>query len=157
LGILFKKGNKTFMPITLHPATPEDFPAMLELIKGLAEFQGTPEKVTSTVAQMQQDARYFEAWLAKENDMLVGMATYSYVYYSWVGKSIYLDDLYVKSEYRGQKIGKLLLEQLLKTAKEVQCKRVQWQVSEWNTGAIEVYKKLGATLHTGYYICDINV
>ncbi len=140
------------MPITLHAATPADFPAMLELIKGLAEFQGTPGKVKSTVAQMQQEARYFEAWLAKDYDTLVGMATYSYVYYSWVGKSIYLDDLFVKPEYRGQKIGKRLMEKLRETAQKEDCKCVQWQVSEWNTNAIEVYKQMGAELHEGYYI-----
>jgi GNAT superfamily N-acetyltransferase len=143
--------------MTLHPATKEDFPAMLHLIKGLAEFQGTPGKVKTTVGQMEKEARYFEAWLAKDGDTLAGMATYSYVYYSWVGKSIYLDDVYVKPEYRGQGIGKQLMEKLLETAKREDCKRLQWQVSDWNEHAIEVYKKMGAELHEGYYICDINI
>jgi GNAT superfamily N-acetyltransferase len=145
------------MPITLHAATPADFPAMLGLIKGLADFQGTPENVKSTVEQMQQEFMYFEAWLAKENESLVGMATYSFVYYSWVGKSIYLDDLYVLPAYRGQKIASLLMEKLLETPGIENCKRIQWQVSDWNTHAIEVYKKMGADIHEGYHICNLEL
>src|SRR5215471_10402538 len=101
------------MSITIRKATEKDFPAMLDLVKGLATFQKTPEKVTNTVEQMQEEKSLFECFVAEnEHNEIVGMASYSFIYYTWVGKSLYLDDLYVNESYRGQKIGSQLLNKI---------------------------------------------
>jgi GNAT superfamily N-acetyltransferase len=145
------------MSITIRKATEKDFPAMLDLVKGLATFQGTPEKVTNTIEQMREEKNLFECFVAEnESKEIVGMASYSFIYYTWVGKSLYLDDLYVKESYRGQKIGSQLLNKIFEVAKKENCKRVRWQVSEWNTNALNFYKKCGADIDEECCNCDFN-
>ncbi|WP_153796149.1 GNAT family N-acetyltransferase [Foetidibacter luteolus] len=145
------------MSIIVRPATEKDFPAILSLTKELAVFQQTPERVTNTVELMLQEKQYFNGFVAEnETGETVGMATYFFAYYTWVGKSLYLDDLYVKQEYRGSKIGSLLLKKIFETARLENCKRVRWQVSDWNKPAIEFYKKCGAELDEECINCDFD-
>jgi GNAT superfamily N-acetyltransferase len=127
------------------------------LVKELAVFQNSREKVTNTADQMLEEKDLFQCFVA-ENDQkeIVGIASYFFAYYTWVGKSLYLDDLYVKESCRGQKIGSELLRQIFEIAKTTNCKRVRWQVSEWNKGALDFYKKCGATVEEEYCICDFN-
>lgn len=142
----------------LRFATPDDFAAILSLIKELAEFENAADSVTNTVAQMQIEQEYFNVIVAETEDSeIVGMAMYYFVYYSWVGKSLYLDDLYVKQTHRGQQIGTKLLERLFEIARVENCKRVRWQVLDWNTLALELYKKLGAKVETEWLNCDFDV
>lgn len=145
------------MNITIREATENDFPAILALTKELAVFQHTPDKVSNTVALMNEEKNYFKGFVAEtETKEIVGMATYFFAYYTWVGKSIYLDDLYVKESFRGHKIGARLLTQLFETAKKENCKRVRWLVAEWNKPAIELYKKCGAEIESEFLICDFD-
>jgi GNAT superfamily N-acetyltransferase len=145
------------MSIAIRKATEKDFTAILELVKGLATFQGTPEKVTNTIEQMREEKNLFECFVAEnEKKEIVGMASYSFIYYTWVGKSLYLDDLYVRESHRGQKIGSRLLNKIFEVAKTENCKRVRWQVSEWNTNALEFYKKCGAEVDHECCNCDFN-
>ena len=78
------------------------------------------------------------------------------MYYTWVGKSLYLDDLYVKEAYSGQKIGSALLDKVIQFGKDNNCKRIRWQVLEWNKPAIDFYKKLGADLDGEWLNCDLE-
>jgi len=127
------------------------------LIKELAAFQNSPEKVINTVEQMKEEKNFFRCFVAEnEQKEIVGMASYFFAYYTWVGKSFYLDDLYVKESCRGQKIGTLLLRHLFEIAKTENCKRVRWQVSDWNKTALEFYKKCGAEIEEEYCICDFD-
>jgi GNAT superfamily N-acetyltransferase len=64
------------------------------------------------------------------------MALYFFAYFTWMGKSLYLDDLYVKESFRGNKIGSNLLKEIFEFAKQEKCKRVRWQVLNWNKPAI---------------------
>ena len=145
------------MSITIRQAVEGDFEAVLGLIKGLATFQQTPEKVLITVEQMIADKHLFNCLVAEnEQKQIVGIATYFYAYYTWTGKSLYLDDLYVPENSRGQKIGSLLLDKLFEIARAENCKRVRWQVSDWNKPAIEFYKKLGAFVDEEIYNCDFD-
>ncbi len=119
------------MNTTIRKAVEEDFTSILSLVKELAVFQKSPEKVTNTVEQMKEEKNFFRCFIAEnEQKEIVGMASYSFVYYTWVGKSFYLDDLYVKESCRGQKIGSELLKKIFEVAKNENCKRVRWQVSE---------------------------
>jgi ribosomal protein S18 acetylase RimI-like enzyme len=145
------------MEITIRKANESDFEDILSLIKELATFEKAPEKVTNSVQQMQLEKDFFHCYVAEnETKEIVGMALYFFAYYTWVGKSLYLDDLYVKESCRGQKIGSKLLVKIFEIAKEENCKRMRWQVLNWNTPAIEMYKKFGAEIQEEWHNCDFN-
>ena len=142
---------------SIRPATEADFEAILDLIKKLALFEKAPEKVTNTVEQMKGEQKYFQAWVAEKSDgEIIGFALFYYVYYTWVGKSLYLDDLYVKEAYRGHKIGSKLLDKVIEIGKQNACKRIRWQVLNWNTPAVDFYKKIGANLDNEWINCDLE-
>ena len=143
------------MNITIRKAEPEDFTTLFSLFREFAAFQNTPEKVLITPEQLLKDKDEFHCFVATVNERLVGFATWFAAYYSWAGKSVYLDDLYVSSEFRGYGIGKQLFDQVIETARELQCKKVRWLVSGWNKKAIEFYKLQGATVQEGEFICDL--
>ena len=134
----------------------QDFPAVLDLIKELALFEKAPEKVTNTVEQMQKEQDLFELFVVENNGEIVAMALYYFSYYTWVGKSLYLDDLYVKQEYRGNGIGQELIKELFKVAQKENCSRVRWQVLDWNQAAIDLYNKMGANLDGEWINCDFD-
>jgi len=141
----------------IRPATEQDFKAILGLIKELALFEKAPENVTNTVAQMKSEQDYFQAYVAEKDDgEIIGFALFYFVYYTWVGKSLYLDDLYVKEVYRGHKIGSKLLDKVIEIGKQNNCKRIRWQVLNWNKPAIDFYKKLGANLDDEWLNCDLE-
>jgi len=141
----------------IRKASEKDFPSILSLIKELALFEKAPEKVTNTVEQMNDESNLFHCFVAEtsENE-IVGIALYFFAYYTWVGKSLYLDDIYIKESYRGQKIGTELLKKIFEVAKNENCKRVRWQVLNWNTPAIEMYKKCGAEIDDEWINCDFD-
>ncbi len=142
---------------TIRKGTEADFPEILALIKELALFENAPEKVTNSVAQMQAEQDLFKTFVVvNDSGEIIAMMLYYFVYYTWVGKSLYLDDLYVKEAFRGNGIGKQLLNQLFKEAKQNNCKRVRWQVLDWNEPAINFYKKIGATLDGEWINCDFD-
>jgi GNAT superfamily N-acetyltransferase len=139
----------------IRTATENDFNAVYGLIQEFAHFIKTPEKVTVTLEQMIQDKDFFKCLVAVENDKVVGFATYFFTYYSWSGKAMYLDDLYVPEAYRGQQIGTRLLDAIIEMARQSHCKKVRWQVSNWNHRAIEFYKKRGAMVDEVEINCDL--
>ncbi len=142
---------------TIRKATEADFPAILALVKELATFEKAPDSVTNTVEQMQAEKDHFHALVAEtDNGDIVGMAVYFFAYFTWVGKSLYLDDLYVKADCRGEKIGTRLLAELFKVAKAEQCHRVRWQVLDWNSPAVELYEKIGANIESEWNNCDFD-
>ncbi|MEP6627865.1 MAG: GNAT family N-acetyltransferase [Ginsengibacter sp.] len=121
-------------------------------------FQKTPEKVTITLEQLIADQDIFNCFVAETIDKeIVGFATYFYSYHSWSGKGLYLDDLYVKENFRNLSVGKQLLNTVINFAKDQNCKKVRWVVSNWNANAIEFYKKIGATVATTDLICDLTL
>jgi GNAT superfamily N-acetyltransferase len=130
----------------------------LEMIKELATFEKAPEKVTNSVEQMIEEKELFKCFVAENEDKhIIGFALYFFAYYTWVGKSLYLDDLFVRKEYRGNGIGQLLLDKIFEVAKTENCKRLRWQVLNWNAPAIELYKKIGATLDDEWINCDFEL
>jgi GNAT superfamily N-acetyltransferase len=145
------------MNIKIRKATEHDFSAILILIKELALFQNSLEKVTYSVEQMKKDKDFFHCFIAEnEKDEIIGVAYYFFVYFSWVGKSLYLDDLYVKESCRGHKVGTQLLKTVFQAAKDENCQRIRWQVSDWNKPAIEFYEKCGADIDKEQYNCDFD-
>lgn len=142
---------------TIRIAEENDFPKILEMIKELALFEKAPEKVINSVDFMKQEKDLFGCYVAEtESGEITGMALYFFAYFTWVGKSLYLDDLYVSPEHRGKGIGTALLDKIFEKAKSENCRRLRWQVIHWNTPAIKMYKKVGATIDNDWINCDFD-
>jgi len=145
------------MNYTIRPAAETDFPAILDIIKALALFEKAPEKVTNTVEQMKAEQAYFNCLVAvNEEGEIIAICLYFFAYYTWVGKSLYLDDLYVLEPYRRQGIAAALLDKLFEVARNEKCNRIRWQVLNWNENAIRLYKKYGATIDDEWLNCDFD-
>ena len=145
------------MNINIRRAREEDFPEVLLLIKELAAFEKAPEKVTNSIELMKKEKDLFHCFVAEtETREIVGMALYFFAYYTWVGKSLYLEDIYVKESFRKHKIGTALLRRIFEVAREENCKRVRWQVLNWNQSAIQMYKKSGAEIDDEWLNCSFD-
>jgi GNAT superfamily N-acetyltransferase len=149
-------GITASMNTLTRKADQQDYPTILSLIKEFAIFQKTPEKVTITLDQMMEARELFQCFVAETADkQIAGFASFYFVYNSWSGKGLYLDDLYVVDAFRKQGVGKQLLESIIQLAKEEHCKKLRWQVSKWNANAIEFYKKMGAVVDDTEINCDL--
>ena len=103
----------------IRNAEPADFPAIISLINEFSVFQKTPEKVTITLEQLIADQDIFNCFIAEIIDkQIMGFATYFYSYHSWSGKGLYLDDLYVKENFRNHSVGTQLLNTVINFAKD---------------------------------------
>jgi len=110
------------------------------------------------LARMQAEKDHFKGFAAVLPDgQIIGYATYTFVYYTWIGKSIYMDDLYVKPEFRGTGLGKQLINSVIDFAKENDCHKVKWQVSHWNVKAKEFYRGLGAEISDNEQSCELKL
>lgn len=145
------------MKVIIREANRSDFPAILEMIRELALYERAPEKVTNTVQQMEKEESLFRSFVAlDDHGEIIGMAVCFFAYYTWVGKSLYLDDIYVKEAYRGQKVGGALLRRVFELAQEEGCKRLRWQVLNWNEPAIAVYKCYGSEIDDEWLNCSFD-
>ncbi len=104
------------------------------------------------------DQHLFQCFVAQtDTGDIIGFASYFFAYYSWSGKALYLDDLYVTEVYRGSGAGTKLLEAVIYLAKQENCKRMRWLVSDWNNKAITFYKKMGAKIDRTDIICELEL
>jgi len=142
------------MHITIRKGEEQDLPAMFALICELAEFEKAPESVTNSLERMQREQSHFGFFVAAADGKIVGAALWFFAYFTWVGKSLYLDDLYVKPEFRGKGIGSMLLRKVFEVARDEDCQRLRWQVLDWNTPAIDIYRKAGARISSEWLNCD---
>ena len=133
----------------IRPAKQEDAGVILQLIKDLAFYEKAPDEVKATEKEILEtifapNPSVF-ADLIEVEGQVVAMAIWFLNYSTWQGKhGIYLEDLYVKPEFRGRGYGKSLLQHLAKVCIERGYGRFQWWVLDWNSPAIEFYKGLGA-------------
>jgi GNAT superfamily N-acetyltransferase len=141
------------MDIIIRPATKADFADILALFREFSIFQKTPEKLHITLEQLIEDEQYFQCFIAVADGQIIGFATYFFAYYSWTGRAIYLDDLYVKDSHRKYGIGRQLLDTVINFAKDNNCRTVRWLVSRWNINAIEFYKKMDAHIDDTEITC----
>lgn len=133
----------------IQPATEEDVPLILRLIRELAEYERAPNDAVATEAQLREvffgEKPAAEVLLAFEDKEPVGFAVYFFNFSTWLGRpGLYLEDLFVRPELRGKGYGRALLERLARIAHERGCGRMEWAVLDWNEPAIQFYKKLGA-------------
>jgi GNAT superfamily N-acetyltransferase len=130
-------------------ATPGDVPVLLQLIRGLAEYEKLSHEVSATAeglhAALFGPRPVAEAILARVAGAAAGFAVYFHNFSTFVGRpGIYLEDLFVLPEHRGKGIGKALLLHVAALANERGCGRFEWAVLDWNKPAIEFYRGLGA-------------
>lgn len=147
--------------ITLRKAESFDIPLIFSLVKELALFERAPEEVTATIEDYEingfSDKPLFDAFILFENDQLVGFALWYFRFSTWKGKRLYLEDLFIKSEFRSKGYGKLLMEATIQEAKVTNSKGLMWQVLDWNTTAIDFYKKYGARFDSEWINVHIDL
>jgi GNAT superfamily N-acetyltransferase len=138
----------------------EDMPAVLGLIKELATFEKEPNAVVVTIADLERDgfgeSPLFHTFIAEENEEIVGMALYYYRYSTWKGKTIHLEDLIVKEEKRGSGLGFKLYSEVIAQGKCDGVRRIEWNVLDWNTPAIEFYEKSGAKVFKDWLVAQMD-
>ena len=138
------------MPETrVREASEGDVPLILSLIRELAEYEKLSDEVVATEEGLREglfgERRYAEVLVAEHDGAPAGFALFFHNFSTFLGKpGIYLEDLYVKPEFRGAGIGKELLVRLARLAKRRECGRLEWWVLDWNEPSIGFYKRLGA-------------
>ena len=132
----------------IRKATKNDMPSVLELIQELATFEKEPDAVVVTVDDLIRDGfsenPLFQCFVAEEENEIIGMALYYYRFSTWKGKTIHLEDLIVKENKRGTGAGFALYKEIIKQGKAENVRRIEWNVLDWNTPAIDFYEKSGA-------------
>jgi GNAT superfamily N-acetyltransferase len=137
------------MATSIRSATQADVAQILAFVRALAEFERAPGAVTATEEGLLRDgfgpSPFYYCLIAEHDGHPAGFALYFFNYSTWMGRpGIYLEDLFVDPEFRGLGIGKALLRQVAAVAVEKGCRRMQWEVLDWNTPAIEFYRAMGA-------------
>ena len=137
------------MATTIRTATPEDIPQILTFIRALAAYEREPDAVTATEGDLLRDGfgpnPFYFCLIAEIDGQPAGFAFYFFNYSTWMGRpGLYLEDLFVHPDFRGLGIGKALLQEVAAIAVEKNCPRLQWEVLDWNTPAIDFYSAMGA-------------
>jgi GNAT superfamily N-acetyltransferase len=135
--------------LRIRPAVAGDVPLLLQLIAELAQYEQKPGAAQATAADLLRDGwgpePKFRAVIAEWKP--AAFALFFYNYSTWQGRpGLYLEDLFVRPAFRRRGIGQALLTHLAQIAVQEHCGRLQWQVLDWNTPAIEFYQSLGAEL-----------
>ena len=151
------------MPHDIRPAVSADVPAILELIRGLADYEKLSDQAVATEAQL--TSALFPAdgavpaahcVLGRVNGVPVAFALYFFNFSTFLGRpGLYLEDLFVKPEFRGDGLGKALLVHLARIANAHGCGRMEWAVLDWNAPAIAFYESLGAKRLREWQLCRL--
>jgi GNAT superfamily N-acetyltransferase len=136
-------------------------PTILSLIRGLAEYERLLDQVEATEAHVRRHGfgrrRYFETLICRRDGRPVGFALYFFTFSTFLGRpSLYLEDLFVLPEERGNGAGRALLSELARIAVRRGCGRMEWAVLDWNRPAIRFYKRLGAGLRKEWILTRLT-
>jgi GNAT superfamily N-acetyltransferase len=150
------------MPVRLRLATVDDVPLLLSLIRGLAEYEKLLHEVEATEADLratlfgERPAAEVVIAMADEHEP-AGFALFFTNYSTFLAKpGLYLEDLFVKPEFRGRGIGKALLTHLAQLANSRRYGRMEWSVLDWNEPAIAFYESFGARRLREWQICRLT-
>jgi len=147
--------------IKIRKAERKDCSRLLELVKELAVYEKAPDEVTVTLTHFEEsgfgDKPVWWAFVAEEDNIILGFALYYIRYSTWKGQRMYLEDIVVTEAARGKGVGKLLFDALIEEAKKKEFSGIVWQVLEWNEPAINFYKKYNASFDKEWINCSLNV
>ena len=148
------------MDFTIRKATKEDMPAVLGLIIELAVFEEEPDAVevtsNSLIADGFGDSTAFNCFVAETNNKVVGAAIIYNRFSTWKGKILHLEDLIVSQDMRGNGIGTALLDEVVKHGNALGVKRINWEVIDWNEGAIKLYERKGAKVLRDWNVVHLD-
>lgn len=138
----------------IRKGTKADLPAVLDLIKELAEYEKALDEVSITLEALEADGfgphPAYGFIVAEVDEDIVGISFYYIRYSTWKGRFLYLEDFVVKEACRGKGIGAALFEETIRIAKEMDVNGMTWQVLDWNTPALNFYKKYNAHIYDGW-------
>jgi GNAT superfamily N-acetyltransferase len=148
--------------VTIRPARETDVPTILSLVRGLAEYERLADQAVATEDDLRRTLfgpkPSAEVVLAEDERGVAGFALFFHNYSTFRGKpGLYLEDLFVVPERRGEGIGKALLLHLKDIAVERGCGRMEWSVLSWNEPAVGFYRRLGAVVMDDWRICRIDL
>ncbi len=148
------------MDFSIRWAVKEDMQQVLDLIIELAVFEKEPDAVEVSVEQLQNDGfgehPKFKCFVAESNSKIVGIALVYMRYSTWKGPTLHLEDLIVSDSMRGSGLGTALLNQVVKYGKDLNVKRVGWEVLDWNEPAITFYEKKGANVMRDWDVVQLD-
>ena len=135
--------------VRIERATPDDVPVVLDLIKALAEYERLPDEMVATDERLRRslfgNPPAIEVVLARVGSQAVGFAVWFQNFSTFLGRpGLYLEDLFVRPEWRGRGIGRALLAHLAQVAVARDYGRMEWAVLDWNETAIRFYRGIGA-------------
>ena len=144
----------------IRKGTPQDMPDVLALITELAVFEKEPDAVVISTEDLVRDGfsenPLFHTFVAEVNEEIIGVALYYYRFSTWKGKTIHLEDLIVKENNRGTGAGFALYSEIIKQGKKDNVRRMEWNVLDWNTPAINFYEKSGAKVLTDWRVVHMD-
>ena len=148
------------MDITIRKAKKEDMSRVHELIMELAVYEKLPQEVEVNQNDLVNDGfgenPLFHCFVAEVNSKVEGMAIIYNRYSTWKGKTVHLEDLIVTKNMRNKGIGALLLDKVILFGKQMNVKRISWEVIDWNKKAIKFYERKGAKLISDWNIIHLN-
>jgi GNAT superfamily N-acetyltransferase len=146
--------------LQIRKGTPKDMPDVLALITELAVFEKEPDAVVISAEDLVRDGfsstPLFHTFVAEVNEEIIGVALYYYRFSTWKGKTIHLEDLIVKENNRGTGAGFALYSEIIKQGKKDNVRRIEWNVLDWNTPAIDFYEKSGAKVLSDWRVVHMD-
>ena len=136
--------------IKIRKGQKADLPIILNLIKELADYENALDKVSITLEQLELDGfgnhPYYYFLVAEKNKMIIGMSFYWIRYSTWKGKFLFLEDFIIQEKYRRTGVGEALFNETIRICQNLQLQGMCWQVLDWNTPALNFYKKYNAEI-----------
>ncbi|MDV2451951.1 GNAT family N-acetyltransferase [Xanthomonas hortorum] len=148
-------------PLQIRTATPDDAALLHELVTALAVYEREPDAVKASPEDLRAslfgEGATAHALICEQDGQALGFAVYFFNYSTWLGRNgLYLEDLFVRPQARGQGAGLALLRHLAQLAVQRGCGRFEWSVLDWNAPAIAFYQAVGARPMEGWTVYRLD-